>query len=160
MLNYFSHFFLLLHIANHQQMFFSEMSLEQTALNYVHYCNSLMLTIALDSWSPLIIINLNCTIWFPMIDKVTQWTREKVVHLTQICRLIWPGFITDNDCYVCTTQAIGSRTLLLNYYAGASSCALQPSTYERPHVNIHQHSCQNTRYWSSKWQWFLFALQR
>ena len=53
-------------------MFFSEISLEQVALNYVHYCNSLMLTIALNPWSPLLIIHLNCTIWFPMIDQVTQ----------------------------------------------------------------------------------------
>ena len=77
-----------------------------------------------------------------MIDPVTHVTQRKVVHLTHTCRVIWPGFNTGEDCCVCTTQAIGSSTLL-NYYVGASSCALQPPIHQKSHVNIHQHSCKN-----------------
>ena len=98
--------------------------------------------IVLNPRSPLLIKNLYWTIWFPMIDTVTHVTWRKVVHLTHTCRLIWPGFNTGEDCSVCTTQAIGSTTSL-NYYVGASSCALQPPTHQKSHVNIHQHSCKN-----------------
>ena len=117
-------------------MFFSEMSLEQVTL---HCYNSLMLAIALNPWSPLLIINLNCTIWFPMIDQVTQWPREKVIHLTQICRLTWPGFNTGKDCCVCTTPAIGSSTLLCR---SQLTCTTATHLPEIP-CKIHQHSCQN-----------------
>ena len=35
-----------------------------------------------------------------MIDPVTHMTQRKVVHLTEICQLIWPGFNTGEDIAV------------------------------------------------------------
>ena len=48
------------------------MSLKQAALNYVHYCDSVMLTIALNPQSPLLMKIFNWTVGFLMIDPVTQ----------------------------------------------------------------------------------------
>ena len=48
------------------------MPLEQAARNDTHYCDNFMLTIAQNLWSPLLIKNLNWTVWFPMTDPVTQ----------------------------------------------------------------------------------------
>ena len=42
-----------------------------------------------------------------------------------------------------TTQTIATGNTLLVHYAGASSRPLQPPTYQRSHVNIHQHSCKD-----------------
>ena len=70
-----SHFFLLQHIANHQQ-FFSAMSLKQAALNYVHYCDSVVLTITLNPQSPLLMKTFNWTVWFLMIDPVAHMIRR------------------------------------------------------------------------------------
>ena len=52
------------------------MSLKQAALNYVHYCDSVMLTNALNPQSPLLMKIFNWTVGFLMIDPVTYMTRR------------------------------------------------------------------------------------
>ena len=90
--------------------------------------------------------NLNWTIWFPLIDPVT--------HVTRIENYGIALRFTDGPdpvsalvkIVVCTTQAIGSSTLLI-YHARVTSHALQPPAHhhelQQSHVNIHQHSYEN-----------------
>ena len=68
-------FFLLQHkiISN----VFSAMSLKQLSSTELYsYCDSVMLTIALNPWSSYLIKSFNWTVWFLMIYPVTHVTRR------------------------------------------------------------------------------------
>ena len=137
------------------------LSIEQAALNYVNYCDNLLLTIGqLLLWIqlPLLIKNLNWTIWFYMIDSVTHVTQRKVVHLTQTCWLIWPGFNTGEDSSVCTTQAIGSSTDCIELCRSKLTCTTATHPPEVPSKHFISTVVRIYKYCSSKWQLFLLAL--
>ena len=65
-------------------MFFPSMSLKQAALNYVHYCDSVILTIALNPQSPLLMKIFNWIVWFLMIDPVTRRNSDPIDSDMQI----------------------------------------------------------------------------
>ena len=141
-------FFLLQHIATNHQQFFSEKPLQQAALDYAHYCDSLMLIIALNAQSPLLTKNLNWTVWFPITESVTH-----VTWRTQIWTWFqhWWGLL----CLYYTSNR-QQHSIDLLYRVSHLTCTTATHSPEIPWPPKHLSAQLSKDSWhcSSTWQWF------